>query len=225
MALYYSYIMCFMLQLLLTIVNFCESVYTYTRTAIEGRVNYHLKGCVLYYSLYSKEEQYYATLYDYTGFWRKVWLVICSMIYQDYFNKNNIFKYDAVHENMEHLAHFLIDCAVITYIDDDAKTKHRILTHTGSEITSTASNCSYIYALVVDVEGKEHNFTTVFNAYKEDVFTSDRLTVSDFITIFAHRLGLTLSCVDLCSLKTMMDNDFEERVLKGKDQLMCKIIS
>lgn len=219
-----------MLNMLLWIINFCDQVYVSLKSTVDKHLNHRLRGRVLYYALYSKSEQCYAVLYDYTGFWHRLWLVMFSFIFNNYFETQNVFEFSVVKSNIQNLSHFFIDCAMTSYVDDESKIRHRMLSYKESEsmsntkINEIVRSVHFIFAMVVDVRDNEHDFTSAFSDYKEDIITAESLTISDIITVLSHRLERNVE-TDGCIVKTMLDNDFVELVLKDNDILLSKIIS
>lgn len=223
--------MSYMLYIILWLVNFCEDYYRRIRTSIEHRTNMCLRGRVLYYAMYSKKEPYYAILYDYTSLWQRILCILYGTIWMKYLDNKNIFKFDDVSKNIENLSHFLIDCVVITYVDENAHTKHRLLTYQGLESETTQNipqsidNASFIYAIATDSTGVEHNLTSQFNVLKNDILTTKTLLVGDIVNILVNRKNETLPAIDGLVLRTMLDNDFEDMVYKDKDHMYCKTLS
>jgi hypothetical protein len=218
---YVSLVFYFFLWLL----NFCDTAYSNSKRFIEGVVNKQLEGRVLYYAMYSKEDpiiggNYYTRLYDYTSLWNKLKLIILNFIYFNYYDNNSVFLYTDVYSNIENLTSFMIDAVVVSYIKDGVQQNVVLSCKDGSEDAKNEhATPGFIYAIVVDSEEKEHDMTKVFNMHKCCIINSP-LKIYDFIYIFNQRyIGNKLVDVKSAYLKTMLDNDFDELLLKGNDQL------
>jgi hypothetical protein len=205
----------------LTFINFCETKLLTYYAKVDGYLNKCLEGYVLYYVLYSKEDKFCAVLYDYRSFMKRLYIVVCSMIYSTYLkNTKKLFHYKDVIENIDNLSSFFVDCAVVEYIKDGSKVNELIANDTVSTQTQT-SPIKFVYAIVV-FDDCELDFTKYFNIYCNGILNTKTLECRDIITLLSKVANQEISTTTF-TLKCMMDNKFEEILFKDNDNISKNI--
>jgi hypothetical protein len=212
---------------ILALVNFCDITYQLVKVNANKTVNKALDGYVIYYALYSKGDKYCAILYDYRSFWQRVYLVFLKMIWlhvfqQDYIQSARIFKYENVVENVDNLSSFFVDCAVISYVQDE-QVHHEWLTSEASE-TSTSDLPSFVFAVFNDGTS-DYDFTKWFNLYKKGILGTKQLACIDIMIVLCKVSGYNVIDLSDFTLKCMTDNTFDEIVFKENDTISTKIAS
>lgn len=208
----------YMLYVFLWFINFYDVCSTKIKHFVDGFVNKRLEGRVLYYALYSKSDNYYALLYDYTSTWNKLKLVIMHIYDKSYLETHNIFNFDDVSENIAHLSNYSIDCAVVTYMENTQE-NHRLMT---SSNVIEDINVSFVYAMVYEndtVDSPLYDMTKDFNTYKNDIFQIKTLNIENFVTILMIKKQMNLPNFTDLTLKCMMDDSLNELVFKAKDNI------
>lgn len=208
----------YMLYIFLWLINFYDVFSTKIKNVVDGFVNQRLEGRVLYYALYSKSDNYYALLYDYTSTWRKLKLVIMHIVDKSYLENKNIFHFNDVSENISHLTNYSIDCAVVTYMENTQE-HHRLMT-SNNEIEDI--NISFVYAMVYEndtVDSLLYDMTKDFNTYKNDIFQIKTLNIENIVTILMMKKQMNLPNFNDLSLKCMMDDSLNELVFKANDNI------
>ena len=208
----------YMLYIFLWLINFYDVFSTKIKNVVDGFVNQRLEGRVLYYALYSKSDNYYALLYDYTSTWRKLQLVIMHIVDKSYLENKNIFHFNDVSENISHLTNYSIDCAVVTYMENTQE-HHRLMT-SNNEIEDI--NISFVYAMVYEndtVDSLLYDMTKDFNTYKNDIFQIKTLNIENIVTILMLKKQMNLPNFNDLTLKCMMDDSLNELVFKANDNI------
>lgn len=206
------------LLIVLWFVSFCEKMHNTLNTCLNNFVNKRLEGVVLYIALYTKDDNYYALLYDITSLYDRLFLVLMSYINRNYFKKHSIFSIKDADENFNNLAHLLIDVGVVSYIHKGTLV-HKLLI----EDAKAAKNIKHpvIYAVASDENGKEVNLTPLFNVYSELVF-STYFNCKDVVSVLTNRLQSPLSS-NKFELRVMSEITYDEHVFKGNDNIISII--
>lgn len=211
------------------IINFYDAIIQGLTGAVERQINNKLEGRVLYYAMYTRSDKdlYYTCLYDFTSLWDRIKLAFCCSIRNKQFlNNNSIFFYDDVYNNVESLTSFMIDAVVVTYVHDNKLVNH-ILSYKDNVVPNknlrakTMQNV-FIYAVVADEKGTQYDFTKEFNSHVCDIIGSP-LYIGDFVCIFNARYkgnAINNADIQLLTLKSMTDNNFDETVFKMNDKFI-----
>jgi hypothetical protein len=199
------------------IFNFCETFLNNSIEYVSLKINTQLEGRVLYYAMYTKGSQgeYYTKLYDHTSTFSKLKLIMLSFIYNNYCDRNSVFTYNDVHANIENLTSFMIDAVIVSYIEDGFLTS-KILSCDENNNT-LLPNAKFVYALVVLQNGEEYDFTKELNIHLGDIKNSP-LTIKDFVHIISVKYQKNCDNMLNMTLKTMMDDDFNEVVYNSNDK-------
>jgi hypothetical protein len=196
-------------------INFCETLFSASKTFLGKELNSRLNGYVLYYGLYSKSENYYATLYDYTSFWCRLNLVIKNSLIRNYLeDRKDIFHYNDVMNNFDELSHHFVDAALLVYVESN-EFKYKLSSH--SSVTTNEKPYNYVYAVAEDDTNKTVDITKEFNTFQLGVSRSN-LTCKDLVKIMVKYKKENLNFDDI-TLKLMNDNDFDELLFKGSNSI------
>jgi hypothetical protein len=196
-------------------------MYSNCKTHIDYYVNKQLEGKVLYLALYTKDDKYYAKLYDFTSFMSRVYLIIQSIFYRKYFEDSYIFTYEKAKENFSGLANAIIDVALVSYIKD-GKLEHTVLINE-THVEKEAVIPNFIYAIVEDeITGNDVNLTYVFNDNKL-LLTAKIFDCSDIVCILTNRLHDFPVTHGKFNLKIMTEKTYNEHILKGNDNIITII--
>lgn len=205
--------------LVLWFIGFCERVYTKAYNTLDYLANRKLEGKVLYLALYTKDDNYYATLYDFTSLYNRLYLVLMSLIYYDYLKKMRIFNIKDAVENFTNTAHVVIDVGVVSYIQD-GKLAHKLLIEE-SKSSKAEHHHPFLYAIVEDSNGREINLSSLFTQHPELV-ASTFFDCKDVVSIFTNRLNQPLSSNEF-KLRLMSEITYEEHIFKANDNIISII--
>ena len=218
----------YLITLLLALINFCDNTYQKIKVKTNNFVNSNLDGYVIYYALYSTEDQNCAVLYDYRSFWQRVYLLIYKLLLQVLYNQElvytgRLFKYENVIENVDNLSSFFVDCAVVSYVQNQ-QIHHEWLTIEDTTSTSITDIPKFVFAVFNDGTD-DHDFTQPFNLFRKGIISSKKMTCLDIMTVL--RKVYKNKSIDLSdiTLKCMLDNTFDEIVFKDNDTISSKISS
>jgi len=219
----------YLVTLLLALINFCDNTYQKIKVNTNNFVNKNLDGYVIYYALYSTEDKNCAVLYDYRGFWQRVYLMLYKLLLQIFYDLDlvytgRLFKYENVIENIDNLSSFFVDCAIVSYVQHQ-QIHHELLTNEDmSPSTSSSETPKFVFAVFNDGT-EDHDFTHTFNLYRKGIIACKKMTCLDIMIVLCK--VCQNDSVDLSdfTLKCMMDNTFNEIVFKDNDTISSKISS
>ena len=208
------------LYMMLRFISLLNTMYSTCKTHIDYYVNKQLEGRVLYLALYTKDDNYYARLYDFTSFMNRMYLIIQSIFNKKYI-EDSIFTYEKAKENFSGLANAIIDVAMVSFIKD-GKLEHTVLiddTNVEKEVVVP----NFIYALVEDeVTGNAINLTHVFNDNKL-LLKAKIFDCNDIVCILTNRLHDFPLTHGKFNLKIMTEKTYNEHILKGNDNIITII--
>jgi hypothetical protein len=217
----------YLITLLLALINFCDNTYQKVKVITNNFVNNNLDGYVIYYALYSTEDRNCAVLYDYRGFWQRVYLLLHKWLLQVLYNQElvntgRLFKYENVIENVDNLSSFFVDCAVVSHVQNQ-QIHHELLTSEDTnQNTSITEIPKFVFAVFNDGIN-DHDFTYAFNLYRKGIITSKKMKCLDIMIVLCKVYKNNSIDLSDFTLKCMMDNTFNEIVFKDNDTISSKI--
>jgi hypothetical protein len=214
----------YLITLLLALINFCDNTYQKVKVNANNFVNKNLDGYVIYYALYSTEDKHCAVLYDYRGFWQRVYLilymfklrVLCNL---ELVYTGRIFKYENVIENVDNLSSFFVDCAIVSYVQNQSIHNELL---TSENLSLTSDTPKFVFAVVND-GFEDYDFTEIFNQYRKCILTCTKMTCLDIIIVLCKVCQNDRIDLSNFTLKCMLDNTFDEIVFKDNDIISKKI--
>jgi hypothetical protein len=219
----------YLITLLLALINFCDNTYQKVKAITNNFVNNNLDGYVIYYALYSTEDKNCSVLYDYRGFWQRVYLLLYKLVLQFFYDLDlvytgRLFKYENVIDNVDNLSCFFVDCAVVSYVQNQ-QIHHELLTSEDMPASPSTSEIPKFVFAVFNDGNEDHDFTYTFNLFRKGIIACKKMKCLDIMIVlckFHQNNSIDLSDF---TLKCMLDNTFNEIVFKDNDTISSKISS
>ena len=206
-----------LLAFILLFLNFLHQASNTIKQHTDFLLNKCLDKKVMYYALYSRHDNYYACLYDCRSIWEKLWVALQQVLIKLRLDDNYLFSYDDINSNFECLTSFLINAALIVYVED-GQLKHKLFLHKEKEDDKHSSRkFNYIYCIAEDVDGNFQDLTESFNMFVKEIHQNKTLTCKDFVTIFTQFGKHSFNVNKLYHVKMMPDDTFTEVLFKGND--------
>lgn len=210
-----------LLSFCLVFLNFFLQTFEQAYNNIDLMINRCLDKKVIYYALYSKQDNFLACLYDCRNFSDRLWLALQQLMVWLKLDTDTLFTYVDVDKNFEHLSDYSINAAIISYIDNGI-IKEKLLLQRVENIdnslhTSKQFDFNYIYCIAEDENGYCVDMTAYFNKFKHEVLQNKHLVCKDFVKIFADYAKHPFHIQRLKVLKVMMDDTFTEVLFKDND--------
>lgn len=201
----------------LVFLNFlCQTIDAFKQT-IDKTVNGCLEKKVVYYALYSSHDHHYACLYDCRSLWERLWIVFQQVLIWLKLDEDTLFSYNDVDENFEGMSSYLIDVAIIVYIENGVMKEKMFIQQGKKKETSPKPNYTYVYCVAEDNHQNTEDLTLQFNTFKKSVSENASLRCKDFVKLFVAYKKSKFNVDDMKCVKAMYDDTFTEVLFKDID--------